>query len=423
MTEMADIQEMRATLERRLERDADSILRLVQQMVQIPSENPSGDTTELTAFMTDWMSERGLDHQVVAPQPTMPNVLASFKGGNPGRHLVLNGHLDIFPAGDPTQWSDDPFSGNVRDGKLFGRGVIDMKTGTAASFLAYHYLHELRDHLAGTLTLTAVSDEETGGTWGTGYLMEHYPEVLGDCVLNGEPSTPYTIRFGEKGPVWLDMLVRTPGGHGAYTHISGNAIQETAEIIRKIEQLENLEVTLPADILARVEEAREELDAALGAGATDVVQKVTVNIGTISGGVKTNVIAADCRAGVDLRAPVGLAAADLLKHFEAILAEHPNASYELFKLSEPSVCPPDHEMIRIIQRNAEAVRGIRPKPAISIGGTDCRYWRWQGIPAYVYGPVPYNMGAADEYVTLDDLYGTVRVHVLSAFDYLTGAGE
>jgi len=78
-------------------------------------------------------------------------------------------------------------------------------------------------------------------------------------------------------------------------------------------------------------------------------------------------------------------------------------------------------MVRILQRNGEAVRGIRPKPAISIGGTDCRFWRWRGIPAYVYGPVPYNMGTADEYVTLDDLYGTVRVHVLSAFDYLTGA--
>jgi len=323
--------ELRAGLEARMERDADDILRFVQRMVQIPSENPSGDTTELTAFMGDWLSERGLDHAVIAPQPTMPNIVASFQGGEPGRHLVLNGHLDIFPAGDPSLWSDDPFSGAVRDGKLFGRGVIDMKAGTAASFLAYRYLHELRQHLPGKLTLTAVSDEETGGTWGTGYLMEHHPDVLGDCVLNGEPSTPWTIRFGEKGPVWLDMLVRSPGGHGAYTHLSRSAIQETAEIILKLEKLAEIEVNLPPDILTHVEDARAELDAALGVGATDVVKQVTVNIGIIQGGVKTNVIAADCRTGIDLRAPVGLSAQDLLGHFEAILAEHPNASYELFK--------------------------------------------------------------------------------------------
>ncbi|MEI2618905.1 MAG: M20/M25/M40 family metallo-hydrolase [Thermomicrobiales bacterium] len=416
-------QQARAALEQRLERDADDILGFVQKIVQIPSENPDGDTTQLVSFLTDWMDERGLDHEIVAPQPTMPNVLAGFDGGDPGKHLILNGHLDIFPAGDPTQWSDDPYSGAVRDGKLFGRGVIDMKTGTAASFLAYRYLHEMRQQLGGRLTLTAVSDEETGGTWGTGYLMDNYPDVIGDCVLNGEPSTPYTIRFGEKGPVWLDMLVRTPGGHGAYTHLSKSAIQETAEIIGRIERLADQPVTLPADILAVVEAARPELDAALGAGATDIVKQVTVNIGTIRGGVKTNVIAADCYTGVDLRAPVGHSAQSLLEQFEAILADYPDASYELFKVSEPSVCTPDHEMVRILQRNGEAVRGIRPKPAISIGGTDCRFWRWRGIPAYVYGPIPYNMGAADEYVTLDDLYGTVRVHVLSAFDYLTGATD
>lgn len=418
-----ETQQLRAQLEARLDRDADMILGFVQRMVRIPSENPPGDTTQLTAFLTDWLGERGLDHRVIAPQPELPNVVASFDGGEPGKHLVLNGHLDIFPAGDPAQWSDDPFSGNVRDGKLFGRGVIDMKVGTAASFLTYLYLSELRQHLRGKLTLTAVSDEETGGTWGTGYLMEHHPEVLGDCVLNGEPSTPYTVRIGEKGPVWVDLTVRTPGGHGAYTHQSTSAIQEMAAIIREIETLRELPVELPPDILARVEDARPELDAALGAGATDVVKAVTVNIGTIGGGVKTNVIAAECHAGVDLRTPPGMSAQALYAAFEAIVAKHPGASWELFKLSEPSICTPDHEMVRILQRTAEQVRGIRPKPAISIGGTDCRFWRWKGIPAYVYGPIPYNMGAADEYVTLDDLYGTVRVHALAAFDYLTGATE
>jgi succinyl-diaminopimelate desuccinylase len=414
---------LRDQLVNRLDRDADATLGLVQRMVQIPSENPPGDTTELTAYLADWLDERNLDHEIVAPQPTMPNIVAGFDGGEPGRHLVLNGHLDVFPAGDPGQWSVEPFSGAIADGKLFGRGVIDMKAGTAASFLTYAYLHELRSQLPGRLTLTAVSDEETGGTWGTGYLMDNHPDVIGDCVLNGEPSTPYTIRFGEKGPVWLDMLVRTPGGHGAYTHLSPSAIQVTAAIIAEIERLADLPSALPPDILEHVEAARDELDAALGAGATDVVHRVTVNIGTIEGGVKTNVIAADCRTGVDLRTPPGMSAQALLEQFEQILAGHPNASYELFKLSEPSVCPPDHEMVRILQRNAEAVRGIRPKPAISLGGTDCRYWRWRGIPAYVYGPTPYNMGAADEYVTLDDLYGTVRVHVLSAFDYLTGMSD
>src|SRR6266404_8145012 len=76
-----------------------------------------------------------------------------------------------------------------------------MKAGTSASISTYVFLHRIRERLKGRLTLTAVSDEETFGPWGARYLVEYHPEVLGDCLLNGEPGSPYTIRFGEKGAV------------------------------------------------------------------------------------------------------------------------------------------------------------------------------------------------------------------------------
>ena len=142
----------------------------------------------------------------------MPNLIAACDGSRPGKHLVLNGHLDVFPAGDPALWSDDPFSGTVRDGKLFGRGVADMKVGTAASILTYIYLNGIRQHLKGRLTLTVVSDEETFGPWGARYVMANRPDARGDCLLNGEPSTAHTVRFGEKGILWLELEVRTKGG-------------------------------------------------------------------------------------------------------------------------------------------------------------------------------------------------------------------
>lgn len=412
--------DLRATLEERLKRDEDAIVKLVQDMTRIPSENPPGDTTELFAFVGGYLEERGLDYRAIAPQAHLPNLLASFDGGEPGRHLILNGHLDVFPAGDAALWSADPFSGQLADGKLFGRGVSDMKTGTAASILTYRYLSEMAGHLKGKLTLTAVSDEETGGVWGTGYLIENEPEVLGDCVLNGEPSTPRTVRFGEKGPLWFTLQVATAGGHGAYAQLSRSAIVETAEIITELQALTETPVPTPAEVLEKIEAAREAFDAALGPGSTDVVTRVTLNVGVIGGGVKVNVIAADCRTEIDLRCPIGVSPTTLLARVDDVLARHPNAttSYTIQQQTEPTWLAPDHEMVGIIQRNAEAARGIGPLPAIGIGGTDCRYWRARGIPAFVYGPTPYNMGAADEYVTLDDLLATVRVHVLSAFDYL-----
>jgi succinyl-diaminopimelate desuccinylase len=215
------------------------------------------------------------------------------------------------------------------------------------------------------------------------------------------------------------MRVNTHGGHGAYAHQSSNAIIETAAIITELQRLAGLPVAMPPEVEVRVEAARGALDAALGAGATDVVKRVTLNIGVIGGGVKLNVIAAECRTEVDLRCPVGLSADELLAAFEEVLRAHPGATYAIVQKTDPTWCDPDHEMVGLLQRNAEAVRGIRPLPGISIGGTDCRIWRAVGIPAYVYGPTPYNMGAPDEHVTLDDLLGTVHVHVLSAFDYLT----
>src|SRR4029079_6524086 len=119
----------------------------------------------------------------------------------------------------------------------------------------YIYLSEIRDQLKGTLTLTAVSDEETGGEWGTGYLMEHHPNVRGDCVINAEPSSPGTIRFGETGPLWLTMRGATHGGHGAYDEQHRNDIIETAQIIPKLQRLTDLPVTMPPEVEAKVEAA------------------------------------------------------------------------------------------------------------------------------------------------------------------------
>src|SRR5438045_3592819 len=135
----------RARLEERLRRDRDAIVELVQEMVRIPSENPPGDTAAVFDFVTRYLEGRGLDYEVVAPQPSMPNLVAAFEGGEPGRHLVLNGHLDVFPAGDPALWSSGPpFSGRIKDGRLFGRGGTDVKVGTQDSTLRYGYVGRLR---------------------------------------------------------------------------------------------------------------------------------------------------------------------------------------------------------------------------------------------------------------------------------------
>jgi succinyl-diaminopimelate desuccinylase len=411
---------IREQLVDRLTRERDDIIRICQELVRIPSENPPGDTRDVLRYITDLLSRHGLEYEAVAPVQEWPNLVASFDGANPGRHLVLNGHMDVFPAGDPALWADGPFSGTLRDGKIFGRGINDMKAGTLASVLTFIYLSDIREHLAGKLTLTCVSDEETFGQYGARYLIENRPEVLGDCVLNGEPSTPNTVRFGEKGLIWIELNVNTKGGHGGYPQVSANAIKIASAIIGELEQLSEITGDMPGEVEDWIDAGRDAFDAMLGTGATDYLKRVSVNIGMTEGGEKVNMIAAHSRTEVDIRCPVGVSTDQALRRFDEIVGRYPEASYRIINQSEPNYVDPRHQMVDILQRNAEAVRGIRPEPNISLGGTDCRLWRQRGIPAFIYGPTPYNMGSPDEYVTVDDLLGTVSVHVLSAFDYLSG---
>lgn len=192
----------KAQLLRWIDEDREEIVSFLCDFVRAKSPNPPGDTTLAAAHVTRFLTLNQLPFRVIAPQATMPNIVGSYEGARPGHHLVLNGHIDVFPADEANErWTHGPWSGVIAGGKIYGRGVADMKAGTSVSIFTYCYLHRLRECLAGRLTLTAVSDEETFGPWGARYLMEHHPEVHGDCLLNGEPSSPLTIRFGEKGPL------------------------------------------------------------------------------------------------------------------------------------------------------------------------------------------------------------------------------
>jgi len=344
----------------------------------------------------------------------------------PGRHLVLNGHIDVFPAGDRASWTHDPLSGAIVDGRLHGLGTVDMKCGTTASIFTYAYLSGLADELRGRLTLTLVSDEETGGRWGSGYLVGHHgDEVLGDCVLNGEPSSPYTIRFGEKAMFWLKLSIRTPGGHSAYPHVSKSANRIAAALIRDLESLEALVPATPEKVARALggPDVRAGAERGLGVGAAELLQRVTLNIGVMQGGVKVNMLPAACEIEADVRLPVGVDRDDVRRAIERIVARYPEATWEegASQRANATWSDPEHAMVGHLQDNVQALRGFRPPAIISLGGTDCRFWRAAGTPAYVYGCSPAGMGAPNESVAIDEFLHVVRTHTLSAFDYLSRA--
>ena len=402
----------------RLNADQDHLIAFMRDFLRSPSANPPGDTQPAAATIARYLESRGAPFEVLAAKPHLPNVVGDFKAGQPGRHLVLNGHIDVFPPNDEHGWS-----GDLRDGKLFGRGASDMKCGTAAGVIAYAYLHDLRDQLKGRLTLTAVSDEQTGGRWGTRWLLDTYPElVTGDCCLNGEPSGINNVRFMEKGTLRFIVTIKTPGGHGGYPHLSASATKIAARLMIDLDRFHGLMPTMPADVTAILTEPGTiaVINAGLGDGASEIVRQVTVNFGVVRGGRKINQIPDECIVEVDIRVPVGMDMAVMRANVANVLARYPEASFAVVEdHSYPaSSADPNGEMVKIIQANVMALKGFTPLPSSSLGGSDSRWWRYRGVPAYLYGPSPVSMGRSDEHVTVEEFLHVVRTHALSAFDYL-----
>jgi succinyl-diaminopimelate desuccinylase len=410
-----------------IERDRDRAIDFLSRFIQAKSPNPPGDTRDAAAHITGFLDAEALPYRIISPHPEMPNIVASFDGegggagGGAGKHLVLNGHIDCFPVNENETWTQAPWSGAIADGKIWGRGAADMKCGTSASIFTFAYLHRMRDRLNGRLTLTCVSDEETFGPYGARYLMEHHPEVHGDACLNGEPGSPYTIRFGEKGPLWLKLTVRTKGAHGAYTHASESATKVAARLICDLESVTGIVPEVPSNIVAVLERSKEAIDKAQGSGSFEILQRVTLNTGVVRGGLKVNMVPSECTIEADLRLPVGVTKEQVMTEVGRIVADYPQVDVEEINFSPPSWCDPEGDMLQVVRSNVKQLKGFEPAPVISLGATDTRLWRYRDVPAYVYGPFPRGMGTVDEHVEIEEFLHIVRTHVLSAYDYLTSA--
>ncbi len=402
---------------RKIESDESRIVALCSELVKIPSENPPGDTTALAAFVCSLLDRRNLPYIVHAPQPHMPNIIARITGKKGGRRLVLNGHLDTYTAGDHSRWNWGPFSGVVEDGKLLGRGASDMKAGDTASIMTFLYMTEYIDQLVGELVLALVSDEETGSRWGVKWLLDNVPEFHSDALLIGEPFSPELVIFGEKGVLRIEFSAHGKAAHGAYVHLGNNAIDMMSDFLRELHNLEVMQFQ-PHETSHLHLEAKDTIDAVIGPGAADLMDKISVNIGTISGGYLVNLVPESCKAEVDIRLPLGVTTQQILAEVDKIRSGHPGIEYVITNRLEPSWTSVSDPIVQSTLRAAQHVQGQMIRLSCSIAADDAAYIRPSHIACALYGPRAYQMGAENEYITVKDLIDTVKVHTLASFDFL-----
>lgn len=326
----------------RAEIDVESAVALTQELVRFPSENPPGDQREIIAFFKSWFQSRGIGYTEHARQEHLPCLVAKIGDPNSGPTLHFNGHSDVVPAGDG--WTQDPYAADIVDGKMYGRGTCDMKAGIAAFLTVADYLVTRDIPLQGCFEMSIVPDEETGGDFGTGFLVEE-GIIKPDYAIVAEPSG-MRLSISENALLWLTVRTQGDRVHSINSATAVNAVEDMVEIIHGFKQL------------------RQELMASRQPDQGRLI--LTVNV--VQGGLKTNIVPDECVAEVDCRFPagVGLTIPSVLDKVDAMLdglrKENPSIRVDYtYEGKEAFEQPSDTDIVKFIKESMLEVTG---KPAV-----------------------------------------------------------
>lgn len=419
---MKDLAALKQTLIDEVEARRDELIELCSQLIKIPSENPPGDSTEISQFITDYLVQFDLKTEWYESNDKMFNLVSSI-GKDDGKHLIYCGHTDVVPAGDLSKWDFDPFSGEVKDGWLLGRGASDMKAGLGGLIFVFGLLKKLNIELPGKLTLAIVPDEETGGEFGVPWLLEK-GIVHGDGCLIAEPSSPLNPTIGQKGSYWFELEVFGEPGHGSLSPIAGNnAIVDAIAAIEKIRTLWDLEINLPVEVqplievskryMRETEKDREKFQP--------VLERITVNIGTIQGGTKSNVIPESCKVQVDCRLPFGVTRDEVTAFLHKELDEL-GIRYEIRPFgfrSHANYTAANDPVCKAIVDNISQVTGKEAYGVMQWASSDARHFRDYNIPVLQYGPAYLpSIHGYNEKVQVEDIVRCAKVYIAAVIDFL-----
>jgi succinyl-diaminopimelate desuccinylase len=399
-------------------RQSGSVVEFARRLVAIPSAYPPGDTNAIAEALASIMeAEPGISVERYRSAPHLLNIVVRVRGRAPGRRVILNGHLDTFPRDPAAHWTADP-AGEVRDGRLYGLGISDMKGGVGASLFALRLLAMHRQSFDGEVVGTFAGDEESMGLLGTQFLLDNVPHARGHAMISADAGSLRVLRFGEKGMLWLRLRARGRSAHAAHVHRGDSAIDRLLAGLQRLVALRDYPVVMPAAIQAAIAAAAPISEPLSGQGESEVLRRVTMTIGTIQGGRLSNLIADAAEAAIDIRLPVGVSGATMEAQVRGIVATDDGLSLEVVRRYEPSWTSPDHAVVRILRDNCRAILGFEPVANMRIGASDARLYRAAGVPSVVCGLTPNNMGAADEFVLISELTALGEVLALSAWDVM-----
>jgi len=406
-------------------------LEILVQYLQIDTSNPPGNEKPAARFLGAICEAEGIPVEYIETAPNREVLVARLRGDGSKRPIMLCNHTDVVPV-EEQYWSVPAFAGLVQDGRVYGRGAVDMKGCGVMQLMAMLVLKREGVPLKRDVVFCAVPDEEAGSDYGMAWLCEHRPDIV-DVEYELSEGAGGTTRFGrqetrlfsvatnEKDICWLKLTAVGRPGHGSVPHEDNSAVY----LVRALERLVDWErpLVFTPDTEAYLDRLAE---AGLMPPRSDrkaVEERIrrspellamfqnTLNLTMLQAGIKANVIPARSEAVIDCRLLPGQSKRDWIRQVRERVGDE-RVSVELLSPDhgEPEAVPWDTELFRTITSVVkEAMEDAVVVPGMTIGGTDNRFLRERGIPAYGFIPCLLSpeerrgFHGNDEFLTVENL--------------------
>jgi acetylornithine deacetylase/succinyl-diaminopimelate desuccinylase-like protein len=412
----------------------DEVTDLLQRLIQVDTTNPPGNESAAAELLRDYLEANGIACELIARVPERANLIARIPGGD-GPSLLFLGHTDVVLA-DPAEWSVPPFSGELRDGMVWGRGAIDMKSQVAANAVAFASLAREGFRPSGDLIFAATADEENGTGFGLEWLVEEHPEAVrcdfsineggGDRVELEDGRAIYQATVAEKMTAPFRILVKGRSGHASMPRIADNALVNATRLIDRIAEYRPepqlgpevegfmqavfAEVPPAAQVVARVAPLSPVVAVVL-----DALLAPTFSPTMISASQKRNVIPALCGVEVDCRLLPGQHPEHVEPMIRAVLGGDVDYDLEWVEGAHGGTRSSlDTPLWRAVEDwVAETEPGALATPLACVGFTDS-HWLRQAFGTVAYGFFPTTgelppevaaglVHSADERIPVSDL--------------------
>ena len=425
---------------KRIQSKRDEVIALTQDLVRIPTVNPPGDHYEACArFLGERLARRGFAVEYIRAQGApgdrdawpRTNVVARYNGTPGGECVHFNSHIDVVEAG--SGWSTDPFGGEVKDGKVYGRGTCDMKGGLASSVIACEAILEEGIAFPGALEISGTVDEESGGYAGVGYLagLGYFSKPRVHHVIIPEPLGVDRICLGHRGVWWAEVQTRGRIAHGSMPFLGDSAINHMSAFIHLLE----------TSLLPRLNQ-RRTVEPVEPPGA----RVSTLNINSIHGGqveqvyvmdaagrpsgdLPSPVVAHSCRTVLDRRfiaeENIEGVKQEIMEMLDELKRTRPGFDYGLREIMSfvPTATPRDAPVVLATATAIARVLGRAPSYISSPGTYDQKHIVRTGQlkDCIAYGPGILDLAhQPDEYVGIQELVDSAGIMALAALQ-LTGA--